>query len=110
MDVVWDADGVTVRAISDALNERVERPRAYTTYLTICQRLDGKGLVLREREGKADVYRPAISREAYADARVGAEVEALVARFGDGALVHFVREADRLDPQRREQLRRLARS
>jgi predicted transcriptional regulator len=109
MDAVWDADAITVRDIAEELNGIAERPRAYTTYLTICQRLDAKGLLERERAGKAHVYKATISRADYADARAGAGVEALVEQFGDGALVHFAREFEKLEPAERQRLRRLAR-
>ncbi|MEA2153753.1 MAG: hypothetical protein QOI18_1986, partial [Solirubrobacteraceae bacterium] len=33
--------------------------------------------------GRADVYRPSVSRDAYLDARAGAAVTALLAEYGD---------------------------
>ena len=54
-------------------------------------RLDGKGLLVRRRAGRLDVYSPAMSRDAYLQARAEAEVEALVEDFGDLALAHFAR-------------------
>jgi predicted transcriptional regulator len=93
----------------EALNRRGEKPRAYTTYMTILGRLDEKGLVTRRREGKTDHFSPVNSREAYADLRAQAEVEALVETFGDVALGHFARQMSELDPERREALERLAR-
>ena len=110
MDALWDIGGATVRQVMDRLNHDAERPRAYTTYLTICQRLDGKGLLSRERIGKTDMYVATMSRDEYANARAAAEVGALVDEFGEGALVHFLREIDKVDPKRRQRLRRLARS
>jgi predicted transcriptional regulator len=111
MEGVWDSDRdeVTVREIMEALNRRTKRPRAYTTYMTIMRRLDGKGLLTRRREGKTDIYRPVHSREEYADLRARAGVDDLVEQFGDLALSHFARQMGELDPQRRRQLQRLAR-
>lgn len=108
METLWDRGSATVRDVMEALNPGAPRPRAYTTYLTICQRLDVKGLLSRDRDGRTDVYTPAVSRADYADARAGAEVEALVEQFGEQALVHFAREIDKLDTKRRQKLRRLA--
>ncbi|GIJ08830.1 BlaI/MecI/CopY family transcriptional regulator [Micromonospora andamanensis] len=67
MDVLWDSvpatsDGVTVREVADALDGR---ELAYTTVMTVLDRLAGKGMVQREREGRAWRYRAAASREAY---------------------------------------------
>jgi predicted transcriptional regulator len=110
MEEVW-AQGrpTTVRAVMDALNGRASRQRAYTTIMTIMRRLDDKRLLARKREGKTDIYSPRLSRDEYLEARARAEVGALVDEYGDAALVHFARQMDRLDPKRREQLRRLAR-
>jgi predicted transcriptional regulator len=95
--------------VLEALNGRTSKKRAYTTIMTIMSRLDRKGLLTRRREGKADVYVPALSRDDYLEARARAQVGALVDEYGDVALVHFARQMARLDPGRREKLRRLAR-
>ena len=99
----------TVREVLDALNARSTTQRAYTTILTVMQRLHAKDLLRRERDGRRDVYVPALTREQYAQARAEAEVGALVSEYGDVALAHFARHMSRLDPKRREQIRRLAR-
>lgn len=109
MSQVWARGEVTVRDVLVALN-RGSKKRAYTTVMTTMRRLDSqKGLLARERRGKTDVYRPTIGEEAYADARVEAEVDDLIANFGDVAFVHFARQVGRLDPARARALRRLAR-
>ena len=108
MDEVWARDACTVRDVLDALNARSPTSRAYTTVMTVMQRLDGKGLLERERDGRRDVYVAALSRDEYAQARAGAQVGALVDEYGDVALAHFARHMSQLDPKRREQIRRLA--
>ena len=110
MDEVWRQQEATVRAVMEALNAAADKPRAYTTYMTILSRLDGKGLLQRRREGKTDYYRPAHTREEYAELRAQTEVEALVDQFGDIALSHFARQMAQLDPERREELERLVRN
>ena len=108
MEEVWARGEATVRDVQEALNARSEKARAYTTLLTVMTRLDGKGLLVRRRSGRLDVYAPALAREDYFAARAEAEVSALVEDFGDLALAHFARHMDRLDPERLERLRRLA--
>ena len=108
MEEMWGRAEATVRDVQLALNARSEKTRAYTTLLTVMTRLDGKGLLIRRREGRLDVYSPALSREDYLAARAEASVEALVEDFGDLALAHFARHIQGLDPQRLETLRRLA--
>jgi predicted transcriptional regulator len=109
MEEVWRQREAPVRAVMDALNARAKKPRAYTTYMTIMARLHTKALLLRRREGKTDFYRPAYSREEYADLRAQAGVDSLVEQYGDVALGHFARQMAELDPERRRQLQRLAR-
>jgi predicted transcriptional regulator len=109
MEEVWNGGERTVREVLEALNARSTPQRAYTTILTVMQRLHVKELLERERNGRRDVYLPALSREEYAQARAEAEVGALVAEYGDVALAHFARHMSQLDPKRREQIRRLAR-
>jgi len=109
MDVVWDLPApMTVRAVLDEVNARSGRERAYTTVMTIMRRLAAKGVLARERDGKAHLYRAICSRREYADARAGTQVGALVAEYGDVALAHFAAAMAKLDPARREQLARLA--
>jgi predicted transcriptional regulator len=109
MDQVWEQGETSVRAVMESLNARAAKPRAYTTYMTILQRLFKKNLLLRRREGTTDLYRPLHSREEYADRRAQAGVASLVEQYGDVALSHFARQMAQLDPERRRQLQRLAR-
>ena len=108
MEELWARSEATVRDVQEALNARGGKVRAYTTLLTVMTRLDAKGLLVRRRAGRLDVYAPAMSRDAYLQARAEAEVAALVDDFGDLALAHFARHIGTLDPERLEKLRRLA--
>ena len=108
MEELWSRSEPTpVRDVLESLNKG-PRERAYTTVMTIMRRLDVKGVLARERRGKTDYYAPVMTREAYREARAAAEVGALVAEFGDVALVHFSRQVAALDPDRARALRRLA--
>lgn len=110
MEEVWGCRGeTTVRNILEALNARADKQRAYTTVMTIMRRLDQKGMLVRRREGKTDLYVPRMTREQYVEARADAEVQAVVEQYGEKALVHFARQMDQLDPARRQRLRRLSR-
>jgi predicted transcriptional regulator len=75
---------------------------AYTTVMTVMNRLFEKGLLRRRREGRAWAYRPTGSREAYVAATM---TEALdVAEDRTAALLHFLAD---LDPGEAAALRRL---
>jgi predicted transcriptional regulator len=111
MEQVWERGEATVREVLDGLNAgRPEAPRAYTTVLTIMQRLEARGMVERRRREKRDVYKPVMAREQYLDRRVDAEVSRLVEDFGELALMQFARRVEALDAERREALRRLGES
>lgn len=90
MDVLWDrcpeTGGLTVREVADALKER---ELAYTTVMTVLDRLAGKGMVERERNGRAWSYRPAASRDAFVAQLMLDALDLTGSR--DAALVHFAR-------------------
>ena len=108
MEQVWREGEATVRVVLHALNAASGRERAYTTVMTVMGNLHRKGLLRRRREGRTDVYVPVLERDAYTEARAGADIDALVARYGDVAYAHFAREMARLDPERRARLRQVA--
>jgi BlaI family transcriptional regulator, penicillinase repressor len=109
MEQVWMRGEASVREVMDGLNAGTDKERAYTTYMTIMARLDGKGLLERRRQGKTDFYRPCYAREQYTDLRARAEIDSIVDEFGELALAHIARQLAGLDPRHRRALQRLAR-
>lgn len=109
MAAVWEQNEATVRSVTDALAEDPEGERSYTTVLTVMIRLDRKGFLKRRREGKKDIYMPAVDRDEYMRARSEAEVDALVDAYGDLVLTEFARRFAQLDPAHQRALRRRAR-
>jgi len=63
MDVVWDKGSATVQEVADALPR--ELGLAYNTVLTTLRILEDKGYLRHKmaKQGRAFVYRPAVSRE-----------------------------------------------
>ena len=103
MDHLWDAaTPQTVRQVHEALAAR--RELAYTTVMTVLQRLARKGLVIQIRADRAHQYTPAHGRD---ELVAGLMVDALdqAADSGDrrAALMHFVGRvgADEADALRR---------
>jgi predicted transcriptional regulator len=92
MNTLWPIGEATVRQIREGLAPR--RARAYTTIMTIMDRLARKGIVERKKSGRAYVYRPKLSAEearAHALAQVldnffGGSKEALLAQLENAAL------------------------
>ena len=97
LKVLWQSGRATVREITAAINERGES-LAYTTVLTVLDRLHDKGLVAREKDGKAFSYWPSLTREAYLGeqaARLLTEMEVPVHR---DVLMAFLDSAEHADP------------
>jgi predicted transcriptional regulator len=81
MDVVWSQDRpLLVKEVRDRLH--YARPVAYTTVMTVMTILHGKGVLRREKQGRAWRYWPHEQR-AFHDARLMTEV----LRSGDDATV-----------------------
>ena len=108
MDILWTQGETTVREVLDKLNRT--RSLAYTTVLTVMSRLVDKGLLTQNKTGRAHLYGPAMSREAYAAETAGQIIRSLVEDFGDIALAQFSQELDGLDPERLAALKALGES
>ena len=101
MSVLWDGDDwLTPRQVLDRLD--LDPPVVYSTVMTILRRLWKKGVVNRQRAGKAFSYRPVVGQGEQTAARMTELLEAT----GDpeAALTHFLAS---LDARRRRQLRKL---
>jgi len=79
LSVLWPLGEGTVRDIHRALS--ASRPRAYTTVMTIMDRLEQKGIVARRKVGRAFRYEARLSAD---EARLKA-VEKIVEGFFDGS-------------------------
>jgi predicted transcriptional regulator len=95
LEALWERGPLTTPAVYEA----VGRPRelAYTTILTVLQRLTKKGLVTRKEDGKAHTYSPAWERDEYNRRRAHA-LAAEVVPLGAAGMAAFLAEAERLDP------------
>ncbi len=99
MNTLWPMGQGTVREIRDRLAER--RPRAYTTIMTIMDRLARKGVVERRKSGRAYIYVPTLSAQearTHALSQVvesffGGSKEALLAELGATATPQRARAA-----------------
>jgi predicted transcriptional regulator len=92
MSAIWDASRpVSVREIVDVLNERQPEPLAYTTVMTVMNRLLAKSVLTRQGERRSYLY------EATAPDAAGIAVRDVIITYGEAAVAHFVDEA-RTDP------------
>ncbi|MFV8051699.1 BlaI/MecI/CopY family transcriptional regulator [Mycobacterium sp. 48b] len=90
MDHLWSApEPQTVRQVHEALAAR--RDLAYTTIMTVLQRLAKKNLVVQHRDDRAHRYAPTNGRdELVAGLMVDALDQAADSGSRQAALVHFV--------------------
>lgn len=91
MTVLWQGTpGMTVREVLDALSDR---RLAYTTVMTVLDRLAKKHLVDRERDGRAWRYAPAATREELTAASMRSGLESLQTQDRRSAMLHFLGSA-----------------
>jgi predicted transcriptional regulator len=103
MDVVWRHGRVTVQDVVDGL----ERPRAYTTVMTTLRILESKrGVLRREKQGRAYVYEPTVSRDAVSR---GVALELKERLFG-GSIKSLMLNLLRSDDLSREDVQELKRA
>lgn len=101
MQAIWKAQApVSVRHVLDVLNMRRSKPLAYTTVMTVMNRLLTKNVLARHGERRSYVY------EATATDAAGLAVRDVIRTHGDAAVAHFVDQA-RADPAVLRRLRAL---
>ena len=96
MEHLWSTaashpDGLTVREVHDEIG--VQRGLAYTTLMTVLDRMAKKDLVARERDGRAWRYTPASTREELTSESLHHTLGELAGETRRSALLHFLDES-----------------
>ncbi len=102
MKILWDHGPLTVREVMQWLNR--QRPRAYTSVMSLLNVMTDKGLLGRTAKGRAFVYQSKISR----DKTLGHMVGDLLGRAFEGsasALVAHLLEESNPSPQELNDIR-----
>ena len=73
MNALWDESPAAVKQVQERLKSI--KPMAYSTVLTMMRILRDKGFLSSERQGKADLYRPIVTREDAGRRSLGEVVE-----------------------------------
>ncbi len=103
MDVVWEnPQKVTVRSVYKHLKKR--RKIAYTTVMTIMNRLVDKGLLGRKKDGRAYLYKPAVSKDKFLTRISRQIIKNFVSSFGDIAIARFSQELEKIPAEKRRKL------
>ncbi|HEY0259672.1 MAG TPA: BlaI/MecI/CopY family transcriptional regulator [Lacisediminihabitans sp.] len=91
MDRIWAGGrATTVREVLEDLQS--DRPLAYTTVMTVMDNLHSKGLLTREKDGRAYLYRAVETREQYTASIMGDVLAGADDRTT--TLVHFLEQMD----------------
>ena len=104
LDVLWEREQATVREVHEIINAR--KPTAYTTVLKLMQIMDDKGLVERDKNAKAHVYR---ARQAQDETQKNLVSDLLEKAFRGSALklVQHVLETKPASAEELEEIRKL---
>ena len=105
LQVLWERGPGTVREI-DAVLRRRGRRWAYTTVLTLLQRLEAKGYVQSDKRAMAHVFRPRVTRERLLLRRLKDLARQLTDGLAAPLVLALVKEHE-LSPEDIEQLRGL---
>jgi len=106
MKVVWELGEATVHDVKDVLS-RGRKP-AYSTVLTMMRKLEGKGYLEHEVDGRTYVYSPTITRRQVSHSMLGD----LLDRLFDGSpelLVSSLIEQKRISAKELREIRKLIR-
>jgi predicted transcriptional regulator len=103
MDAIWEIGEPTVADVCTRLGQDYN----YKTVMTVMNRLVDKGILSRQRIGRAYSYAPCASRTAFLSQVSRHVMESLLEDFGDLAIAQFVSAVDRVDSARLEELQAL---
>ena len=101
MNVIWARAGATVPEIHAAINEKRQTDAAYTTVLTLVQRLSARNLLTREPEGRTFRYTATQSRDELLASWSDEMIDRLIDDFGPIAIARLDDRMRSLDSERR---------
>ncbi len=108
MSVIWEKGQATVQDVLDDLAPR--RSLAYTTVMTVMSRLAEKGILQREKVGRAFVYRPVVPQEKAAGSLLRSLVRRLYAGATGKAIAQLLESEENVDDAELERLEQLIRA
>ena len=103
LDILWELKKATVRDVYEVISSR--KATAYTTVLKTMQIMQAKGLVSRDTQGKAHIYRPKNSQQNTQKKLVGS----LLDKAFRGSALSLVQHVLETKPTTREELAEIRR-
>lgn len=107
MDVVWQAPRCRVEDATVLVNEGRPRQLSERTVATILRRLDAKGYVTHEVDGRAFRYTAAVPEEEFVAWHGRRAISALLRRYGPKVAIAGLLEEAEADPQTLQALEQL---
>lgn len=101
---LWELGTASVRELHDRLG--APQGLVYTTTAKVVDRLREKGLVSRQPQGNAFVYRPRVARDEVERARARNAVSRLLGATPRAAVAALVEAVDAVDPELLDELER----
>jgi len=102
---LWELGVGSVRELHEQLGQR--DGLVYTTTAKVVDRLREKGLIERQPQGRAFIYRPRVAREEVEGARARKAVSRLFGTAPHAAVAALVDAVDAVDPKLLDELERL---
>lgn len=103
MELVWNGVSVAVRDVYSHLKRK--RKIAYTTIMTIMDRLYEKRILKRKKVGKTYVYSAVQDKEKFFKAASQRVINDLMSNYGEVAIAQFINTLDAVDPKKIKKLR-----
>ncbi|MGE6720956.1 BlaI/MecI/CopY family transcriptional regulator [Peribacillus frigoritolerans] len=88
MKIIWSKKEATVQEVLVELNK--QNNYAYTTIMTIMNRLDKKGILTRNKVGKGYLYKARYNQDELVQQTSSEKVEQILGNYGDIAIAQFV--------------------
>ena len=109
MDIVWDKGSATVQEVADALPR--EPGLAYNTVLTTLRILEEKGYLRHKKakEGRAFIYRAAVSREQASRSAVRSLLSRFFGNSAEALLLNLL-DDEKLEPAEVKRIQGLLKS
>lgn len=98
MELIWSQKGTTVREIWQAIKKR--RTIAYTTVMTIMDRLFEKKILKRKKQGKTYLYLANSSKTDFLRKTSQKIIADLINDYGEVAIAQFANAIDQVDPKK----------
>lgn len=99
MDILWKEGEATARVVFERVRDEGRR-LSYSTIKTVLERLAKKGILEKELQARAYVYRSRFGREEFTRSAVRQIIDSLLASFADPVVSCFVDSLSSNHPER----------